>query len=134
MDISAFMSEILAQSQTEFDQYMVASGSVVRMNDGSTHLVTNIIFDAVMRKQSPEGKVWGLFCMVDRDCGMNWETPIPRMSEGLADIRTLLGGPGKRITAVTFLSSKKTARGKTVRTYQVTDSMREITRATVTSR
>ena len=112
---------------------MVQSGTKVRL-DYSTYVVTNIIFDEVMRKQSPEGRVWGLFCLVDIRSGSNWETPLPRMSEGSADIRLLMGGPKKRITDVIFKSMKKNAKGQTVRTYQVIDSRNEITRITVTGR
>jgi hypothetical protein len=111
---------------------MVQSGAKVRMNDGCTYIVTNIIFGDEMRRQSPEGKVWGLFCMVDTHGGSNWETPIPRMSEGSADIRFLMGGPEKRITDVIFQSMKLNAQGKTVRTYKVIDSRDEITKITVT--
>lgn len=126
------MDALLKKINREFAEYMVQSGAKVRMNDGSTYIVTNIIFDEAMRKQSPEGKVWGLFCMVDTHGGSNWETPLPRMSEGSADIRLLMGGPVKRITDVIFKSLRKTAQGKTIRTYQVIDSRNEITKITVT--
>lgn len=126
------MDALIKKIDKEFAEYMVQSGAKVRMNDGSTYMVTNIIFSDEMRRQSPEGRVWGLFSMVDMGCGSNWETPIPRMSEGSADIRLLMGGPGKRITDVIFKSMKKNAQGKTVRTYAVIDSRKEITRITVT--
>jgi hypothetical protein len=128
------MVALIKKIDREFEEYWVTSGAKVRMPDGSTYIVTNIIFSDEMRKQSPEGKVWGLFCMVDIHSGSNWETPIPRMSEGSADIRLLMGGPEKRITDVIFKSMRKTAQGKTIRTYQVMDDREEITRITVTSR
>lgn len=126
------MDALIRQCDREFEDYFVTSGAKVRMNDGSTYLVTNIIFGDAMRKLSPEGKVWGLFCMVDTGCGSNWETPIPRMSQGSADIRLLMGGPEKRITDVIFTSLRKNAQGRTVRTYKVIDTRKEITRITVT--
>jgi len=127
------MVALIKKIDREFEEYRVHSGAKVRMNDGSTYLVTNIIFGDEMRKQSPEGKVWGVFCMVDTGCGSNWETPIPRMSEGSADIRLLMGGPEKRITDVIFKSLRKTAKGKIIRTYRVIDTREEVTRITVTS-
>lgn len=126
------MGALIKKIDREYEEYWVTSGATVRMNDGSTYLVTNIIFGDEMRKQSPEGRVWGLFCMVDTHGGSNWETPIPRMSEGSADIRFLMGGPEKRITDVIFKSVRKNVKGRTVRTYTVIDSRKEITRITVT--
>lgn len=129
-----YMNALIKNCNRHFEEYMVQTGAKVRMNDacGSTYIMTDIIFSEEMRRQSPEGRVWGLFCMVDMGCGTNWENPIPRMSEGSADIRFLMGGPEKRITDVIFKSMKKNAKGKTVRTYTVIDTRKEITRITVT--
>lgn len=98
----AMMHRIIQECDRDFKQYYVRSGERVRMSDGGDYLVVITILGDELSKQFSDGKIWKLFSLVHIGSGTNYSYPVPVMSEGSVDIRTLMGMGRYPIQSVTF--------------------------------
>lgn len=98
-----FMNKIIKDINKEREEYYTSSGNIVHMDDGSRYIVSHVILQEELRKQLDDGKVWGLFSLIDLGCGINYSHPVPSMGGGSVDIRKLMNVGKYPIVSMTFI-------------------------------
>lgn len=115
--MKAMTERIMKECDKEFAEYYVHSGEQVFMSDRSKYVVAMTILGTEMSMQFSDGKIWKLFSLVHIDSGTNYSYPVPVMSQGIVDIRKLMGVGRYPIQSVVF--KKKDAQN--TRHYTVVD-------------
>lgn len=124
-DFNALIKEIDAKIKDD-EKWMVGAGDQVSMGVHGKYVVSSLILGKELEEKIDPGqkRIWKLYSLVDVSSGSNWCYPIPAMSEGIVDLRRLVGvrdGEESRVVSMEFIRESRLCDGRIRRAFRAVE-------------